>query len=204
MRHLLDKYLNLGFRRCHSSSLEDVHQTADEASQQEEAARDHEANVVVSGRLKYPAWGTDNATWSLDLKNVFVKFTIYWRTDHWWESPEEGQEPEGAGEVVQTQQVHQNDRGEADVGGWEKVRVKNAIHPLRFSFNAFTFLCSVYRQKIQRAAPWWRGWRRRCSRGTGTPSGRTTRWQSLWQPRSSPGIWIVKTIVRISMRSLPN
>ena len=49
------KILNLGFGGCSPPPLEDVHHAADEPSQQEEAARDGEARVVVSGRLKYPA-----------------------------------------------------------------------------------------------------------------------------------------------------
>lgn len=47
---------------------------------------------------------------------MFSWLTINGRANHGRESPEESQEPEGAGKIVQAQEVHQDDGREADVG----------------------------------------------------------------------------------------
>ena len=47
-----------------------------------------------------------------------VRDTVDRGTDHAGEAPEEGEEAEGRGEVVQAHQLHEHDGGERDVGGW--------------------------------------------------------------------------------------
>ena len=98
MKGIFSRNYDLGFG--FSSPFNDIHKTADEPGQEEESARDREAHVVIRGRLKYPTWGTNVF---LGLIDVFMTFTINRRADHWGESPEQCQEPEGAGEVVQAQ-----------------------------------------------------------------------------------------------------
>ena len=76
---------------------DDVGQDADQPGQDEEAAGQEEWRRVAAGGL--------------------IHQTSQWRSHHGRQAPEHGQQPEGAGELLQTQHVHEDDGGESDEGG---------------------------------------------------------------------------------------